>query len=219
VPKNSGVHKALKGLVDSKQILPYKPELGPNKPIFYHLKKHRAWNKHNWEHEHACAQIYVSYACTGKVRTWKAHEDLGGVKPDRLMMLDEGVMVLWEVDRGTEVLDTDQDKPNIKGKIKNYLRLRSEYPGKRFYICFVTMDYGLDPFTGAVKQTAKSRAKAILDLYYYDFGFKGNQFLVTTLDQALTDPLGRILYSAKRPEGVSFGELLEGERSGFRPQE
>lgn len=173
-----------------KEVKRYKVDADLNKPYFYALPDTKALNRHNFEHELACAQVYVSYVTTGRVQEWRAFHDREFLELrllyDRLMVLGNRIF-FWEIDRGRETY------AELKDKIGKYLYLGKLHP-QRFHVIFATTDSGADPYSGRIKQTAESRKNGILKLYQ-DLELKTSQFLTTTVEACLWEPLGEIFES------------------------
>jgi hypothetical protein len=166
--------------------------ISPIDPEYYCLPKIRALSRFNHLHERLCADLYVAYETSGQLSHWEKPEDYDeyvelGLKPDRAMVLKDGTLCFWEVDRGGEPYKT------IRSKVEKYIKLSQLHPGKRFHVIFTTIDD---------KQTAKSRCAAILDLL--EEYKRGDQFLTTPHAWALNEPLGQVFLSPLHPMGVAL---------------
>jgi hypothetical protein len=150
------------GLVKSTRI-------NLNTPLFFQLPDVKAPSVHSYQHEHACAEIYVSYATTGKLQYWnygfdEEMKDLG-LKPDRTSIIN-GQIVFWEVDRGTETL------PVIQNKLERYIKLSRNH----------------QPFLVVFTASAR-RATSMMTL----FQKARCRFYTAEFEQVLSNPLGEIL--------------------------
>ncbi|HXQ38411.1 MAG TPA: hypothetical protein VN843_30705 [Anaerolineales bacterium] len=103
------------------------------------------------------------------------------------MVLTNGEIVFWEIDRGGEVYRI------IKDKVEKYIKLSRLHPDKRFHVVFTTIDD---------KQTAKSRCSGILDLLE-DFR-RGDQFLTLPHKWAVNEPLEPVFLSPVHPMGIAL---------------
>jgi hypothetical protein len=189
------------------EIKSYRIDKDLNKPTFYALPNTVALNKHNWEHEYACGQLYVSFCISTNILEWRAWHDKEfrdrGLLYDRLMVCDIGEkikIILFEVDRGREVY------ADLEEKIKGYLNLGRTHPDRRFHIIWPTMDSHPDKYTGRPKQTAESRKEGIKRLLE-KMKLLSNQFVVGTHKAIVEDPLGPVLEAANRAERLTISTL------------
>lgn len=164
-------------------------------PEYYCLPKTTALNLHSHKHERLCGDLYVAYETSGQLHAWEKPQDYEeyetlGLKPDRSMVLTNGMIVFWEVDRGGEVYRI------IKDKIEKYIKLSRLHPETKFHVVFTTIDD---------KQTAKSRCAGILDLLE-DFR-RGDQFLTLPHKWAVDEPLEPVFLSPKNPMGVGLNNV------------
>jgi hypothetical protein len=65
---------------------------------------------YKYEHEKACADMFVTLALSGKLTDWQAHKKIGQIIPDRMAELDR--LVYIEVEMGS--------KDEIKQKAEAY---------------------------------------------------------------------------------------------------
>jgi hypothetical protein len=166
--------------------------ISPTDPEYYCLPKVRALSRFNHVHERLCADLYVAFEITGHLAHWErpeAYEEYEtlGLKPDRAMVLKDGTLCFWEVDRGGESYKI------IQGKIEKYIGLSRLHPDKKFHVILTTVDD---------KQTAKSRCKAILDLL--EEYKRGDQILTLPHEWASNEPTNPVFLSPLNPMGISL---------------
>jgi Replication-relaxation len=164
-------------------------------PEYYCLPKVIALNRHSHLHERLCGDLYVAFELSGQLHAWEKPEDYEeyktlGLKPDRSMVLSNGTIVFWEIDRGGEVYRI------IKEKVDKYVKLSRSHPAQRFHVVFTTIDD---------KQTAKSRCAGILSLLE-DFK-RGDQFLTLPHAWAVTEPLNPVFLSPLNPMGIALADV------------
>lgn len=151
-----------------------------NIPEFFHLPHVGAPGLQNFQHEKLCADIYTAYYTTGLLNNWQwepyeEYQKLNLV-PDRPSVIGDKIF-FWEVDRGTENLS------EIEKKIPKYIEL-ARVKQKQFHV--------------PIAVPTKGRAKNILLDILPKFK-RGNQFIVTTHELVLSDPLGKIFASPLNP--------------------
>jgi hypothetical protein len=173
------------GLIKCKTISKIDPE-------YYCLPKVVALNLHSHLHERLCGDLYVAYETSGQLHAWEKPVDYEeyetlGLKPDRSMVLTNGTICFWEVDRGGEVYRI------IREKVEKYIQLSRLHPDQRFHVVFTTIDD---------KQTAKSRCAGILDLL--EEHRRGDQFLTLPHKWAVYEPLNPVFLSPKNRMGVAL---------------
>jgi hypothetical protein len=169
--------------------------LSPIDPEYYCLPKIIALNRHSHLHERLCGDLYVAFELSGQLHAWEKPEDYEeyetlGLKPDRSMVLSNGTIVFWEIDRGGEVYRI------IKEKVDKYVKLSRLHPDHRFQVVFTTIDD---------KQSAKSRCAGILSLLE-DFK-RGDQFLTLPHHWATEEPAGAVYISPLHPMGISLTDV------------
>lgn len=116
---------------------------GLGKDYFWSLRKHPVITERvleaprsevhtfKYEHEKACAEVFVSLALTARLYDWQAHRRISkGIIPDRLADFGNRIFYL-EIERGT------QDK--IVLKTENYRRFWRE-TNEDFYVLFLVKD-------------------------------------------------------------------------------
>lgn len=124
-------------------------------------------------------------------RQWDPDErkffgDRFGVWPDRVFELEQSEQVFYlEVDRGTEDLDKQ-----IWPKVQDYIKLSTQYPKERFTVIFTAQGY---------RYHADDLARASELLGLMAKAKRGNQFLVTSHEEFLADPLGPVMSSPLDP--------------------
>ena len=79
-----------------------------------------------YEHEKACADVFVTLILTGKLIGWEQHKKIGSIIPDRTAELDGTVYI--EVEMGS--------KSEIRQKAENYKRYYHE-TRERFSVWFL----------------------------------------------------------------------------------
>jgi hypothetical protein len=161
-------------------------------PEYYCLPKVIALNRHSHLHERLCGDLYVAFEISGQLHAWEKPEDYDeyeslGLKPDRSMVLSNGTIVFWEIDRGGEVYRI------IKEKVEKYVKLSRLHPTQRFHVVFTTIND---------KQTDKSRCQGMLDVF--EEYKRGDQFLTLPHRWATEDPLGAVFLSPKNEGGISL---------------
>lgn len=84
---------------------------------------------YKYEHEKACADVFVSLVLSGKLIGWEQHKKIGGIIPDRTATLDGTVYI--EVEMGS------QDK--IRQKAESYKKYFQE-TRQQFDVWFLVKD-------------------------------------------------------------------------------
>jgi hypothetical protein len=162
-------------LIKKSSIQNYK-----NIPAFYHLPDVAAPGLQNFQHEKICEDHYVAYQTTGELHAWywKPHEEYKrfNLVPDRSSIIGDKI-VFWEIDRGTESLS------EIEKKIPKYIEL-ANVKQKKFHV--------------VISVPTKGRAKNLLLDVLPQFK-RGNQFVVTTHELVLSNPLGEVFASPIDP--------------------
>lgn len=149
----------------------------------------------NWysrKHEIDAADLFVALARTGKLQHWdvgwadtESHFAQHRVNYDRRAEI-EGVrhVVFFEVDRGTEDLDT------IRRKVDKYIGLQTAYPDEHFMVLFTVQGYRWTD--------ARSRCDDINKVLHSVK--RGNQFLTTPHIAFIADPLGEVVIPPHHPD-------------------
>jgi hypothetical protein len=96
-------------------------------PEYYCLPRVRAVSRFNHLHERLCADLYVAYETSGQLHYWEKPEvyeeyETLGLKPDRQMILKDGTVCFWEVDRGGEPYRI------LRAKVEKYIELSLQHP-------------------------------------------------------------------------------------------
>ncbi len=167
---------------------------GLGKDYFWSLKKHpviaelgysppRAEvHTFKYEHEKACAEVFVSLALTKKLYGWESHKRISKTTiPDRIANLERRIFYL-EIERGT------QDK--IVHKTENYRTFFRE-TGEEFGVLFLVKDE--KTLADSVKKLEAANASS--------------HYLVGVFSEFTDDPLGAILTSPT--SSVSLHDLVQ----------
>jgi hypothetical protein len=199
--KHGGVYSQLMTLLRRKDIDRYKVNpRANNTPFLYRVPGNKKWTEQSYKHESDCASVYMAYALAGMAWDWgKVEFKNDKLFPDRFMELQDGPVIYWEIDRGTE------DYERIGEKIDKYLALRQKVD-YRFHVIFTTTNYRLNPLTGTFRQSDRARANGIFDILS-SYGFKGNQFLVALHSWVISRPLDPVFVCPTRPQGLALSEL------------
>lgn len=117
-----------------------------------------------------------------------------GVRPDRVLEIEnKPIIFAVEVDRGSEEDVWRQVWP----KLENYVRLSRASRGQRMHVLFTTQAYRYD-------REARERLEKLLPLFAR--AKAGRQFLITTHDDFLANPLGSI-FETDTEKGISILDL------------
>jgi len=161
-------------------------------------------NPDNRAHEIDCADLYVAYwrYAPDRMRSWDAHwqdDEIqeykvytqGSVLYDARMHFD-GRWFFWEVDRGTEGMNT------LEEKVDNYIRLFDGLKlskDVRLHVLFTLQfeRYGMGYSPEEKKKAIAKRAKALLQMFHDRR--RSQQFLVARHSEVLADPLGPVFVS------------------------
>lgn len=181
----------------------------------------------NIQHDLSVADLFSAVFPTGKLKHWdsywyeseKHQAKEFGVYYDARMVLENGAIFFWEVDRGTEPIyksedrgryDTKRWEKSLNGKIEKYIRLSNENHQNRFNVLFTVADHRYGKYD---HDRTMDRAEQILQLLAY-YG-RGNQFLVAVHNDIVGDrfyepgaihnelagdPFGRHFISPRDPE-------------------
>lgn len=157
-------------------------------------------NFYNRRHEFACADVYVAYKKTGLLEPrnwdaeWMVHQKDLGLKfrfnYDRRMQL-YGKNFYWEIDRGSENLETIEEKIHKYKQVSNSV----DY---WFYVIFTVAHNR--------RRTIDDRCEDIVNVIQQQ-NTKRYQFLVARQPDVLADPLGKVFVPAADP--TSFLSLQE----------
>lgn len=105
---------------------------------------------YKYEHEKACADMFVTLALSEKLQDWQAHKKIGKVIPDRTALLDR--LVYIEVEMGS--------KDEVGQKAENYRQLYFE-TRQHFEVWFMV-------------KTQKQLDKAEMDLHGFSSHYRAD---------------------------------------------
>lgn len=182
-------YKILQNMKKDGMIVQHKPD-NRIEPDLWSLKGARQpSNWYNRDHEIDCADLFISYKNTNQLAYWASRWEPEELHPfgetfsvyfDRRMELEDVDQVFFfEVDRGTEDLDT------VKRKVEKYVALSNHLVGQGMTILFTVQGY-----RWTTSQTRLSRILSILR-----DARRGNQFLIAPHEEVLANPLGKVWIS------------------------
>jgi hypothetical protein len=109
-----------------------------------------------YEHEKACADVFVTFALSGNLYDWEAHKRRGKMIPDRIAETDTTIFI--EVEMGS------QDK--IRQKLEAYQQYHRE-TREEFQVLFLVKPPQLESASEIVKEVTHHYRVELLDRYQH----------------------------------------------------
>jgi len=151
-------------------------------PIMWSLPPIKREHKlSSYDHEHACADVYVALKISGKLEAWEWRKDDKSILYDRKASF-LGKDIRFEIERG------NHDEDDWHSKVERYKKLTGW-----FYVVFVMSDENsADRVTGVLKDARRN-----------------NQFLVTLQEYIAVNPLAEIFVSPLNPSSYQALERIQ----------